>query len=299
MSRYAGNQTTEAILELIRDEFKSIRTELAEIKDLVTSTNEEGESIPIKNIITTLQEDVNTMGRVIEVVKEKTGITDDDFINTNLAPEGELEKWNYTLNDDTDTVTLNYLNRLTEGEIIVYSKYQINGKWYRTKILNGGKHNEASIGSTTSIYYMFALCTKLEKIIFGKNIDMSEAFDISGMFAGCNALKSIVFPKDFDTSSVQYMSSLFKVCESLESLDLSMFNTSNVTNMSNMFGNCHTIKELDLTSFDTSKVTTWSSMFNNCTSLEIVKVSTDKWVNNNNLGSPFWKSKISSVTYVD
>lgn len=177
-----------------------------------------------------------------------------------VAPANEQLNWNYTLNDNDDTITLNYyITRAgASSNVIVYSSYELNGKRYQTKI-----------GNHTSGMKNYMLTGKaIISVTFGNNIDLSDTTDINGMFYNCQHLIKVDLGDNFNASNVRNMADMFKWCPKLTKINFgSGFNTDNVTNMSNMFSGCRALTELDLRSFDTANVTDMSYMFTGCSQL--------------------------------
>ena len=179
------------------------------------------------------------MGIVLDVMPSKELSEEDtkslweDVINPpkviEVAPDGALSNWDYTLDDASNSVTLNkYTGNQYTGskiDVIVYGRYQLNGKIYDTKI-----------GSNpTNSTYMFAKTDNIRTITFNEGIDTSNVTSMSYMFFGCESLIQINGLEYFDTSNVTSMYCMFSECELLRSLDITSFDTSNVTNMSYMF----------------------------------------------------------------
>ncbi len=240
-----------------------------------------------------------------------------------LAPEGNIDYWDYTLDNVNNIITLNYCKYWDGDDVIVYANYPVNGKVYKTQIANHGT-------TDPSYKYMFSHVgggnfKKTKTITFSRNIDTSNVTDMSCMFYGCKSLISINGISNWNTSNVTDMSYMFYDCNALESLDLSNWDVSKVTNMSNMFYFCLNLKSLnlfdwvtsnvtnmscmfhycgsltlDLTSFDTSKVTTMNKMFNGADATEI-RVSRSKWVIPSGCDTQymFYYCGCSGVTYVD
>ncbi len=180
-----------------------------------------------------------------------------------VAPVGMHTQWNYTLNEDDNTITLNYfINRAGfSKDVIVYSSYELNGKRYQTKIANH---------TSDMNDYMFTgkySGKPVTSVTFGNNIDLSDTTDINRMFFYCTNLISVDFGDNFNTSNVKNMEKMFQYCSKLTKINFGNgFNTSNVTNMNNMFSGCGVL-ELDLRSFDTGNVTDMSSLFEGCSQL--------------------------------
>lgn len=194
-----------------------------------------------------------------------------------VAPDEELSKWEYTLNDTDGTITLKqYISDLPD--VIIYGRYNVDGKIYST-LFNGSRNrapfynkeeNITSIiikkgVSSTDCYNIFGSCTSL-KLLDIKNFDTSQVTNMSYMFALCNSITNLDLV-NLNTSQVTDMSYMFTDCTSITDFDLVNFNTSNVTNMNGMFLSCYALKSINLKNFDTSNVTNMGGMFMWCTSL--------------------------------
>ncbi len=147
--------------------------------------------------------------------------------------------------------------------------------------------------NTTSMYYMFYDCNKLEELdlsnfetgkvtsmraMFGQchklktldlsNFDTKNVNNMINMFYGCNNLTSLDL-SGFNTEKVIAMGWMFRACNSLTSINLKNLDTANVTSMDLMFQSCGKLTTIDLSSFNTSKVTTMGMMFNGCGVVDI------------------------------
>ena len=185
------------------------------------------------------------------------------------APVNELDNWNYTLDEESKTVTLNYYTGSAE-DVIVYANYPVDTNTYHTKLASFGE-NGTSI-STNYMFYDNNKVMNVKTIKFSEEIDTSNVTNMSNMFTNCRLLTSIDL-SGFDTSNVTDMSNMFWGCTALTDIDLGNFDTSNVTNMQNMFNNCRSLTNLDLSNFDTGNVTDMSNMFSYCQSLKNLDVS--------------------------
>ena len=226
-----------------------------------------------------------------------------------VAPEGELGKWLYSLNNNNMTIET-YRYRGTPTDIIVYGKYEVNGVLYST-ILNGdtsgymGPFHEKR-DSITSIkihpgvksnkgFQLFYDCSALTSLDVS-GLDTSSITDMSGMFEGCSSLTSLDL-SSFDTSKVYQMSCMFQGCSSLTSLDLSSFNTSGAGPMNFMFAECSNLTSLDLSSFDTPRLNDTTGMFQGCSSLTSLDLSSFNTSRVSGMGSMF--KGCSSLTSLD
>ena len=184
------------------------------------------------------------------------------IVDTSIAPIGEEENWNYTLNDADKTITLNYYSSNKDNDyVVVYSNYNINENIYRTKIKS---NDTSSMGN-----YMFS-STNIRRIIFGDNLDTSETFNMTAMFRFSN-VQSIHFG-NFDTSNTTNMSYMFSYTKLL-SLDLSKFNVSKVTDMHYMFLRSEKLSKLSLKNWNTNNVTDMSYMFYYLSNLKTIDMS--------------------------
>jgi len=176
-----------------------------------------------------------------------------------IAPESEINNWNYSLDELDSTITLTQYTG-SSTDVIVYGKYRIYGNIYST-ILNG---NSSTLESP---FY-----DKRHTLTSIKMNPGVVSYNCSYLFYDCNNLTSLDLDS-FDTSNVSTMYGMFKECSNLTSLDLSSFDTSNVTSMQDMFNNCNKLTSLDLSSFDTSNVTSMRAMFFSCSRLTSLDLS--------------------------
>ncbi len=214
-----------------------------------------------------------------------------------IAPVSAYSNWDYDLDDEANTIKLNYYIG-SETDVIVYANYVVAGKTYKTQIAssrnNSNTHYEdymfdANAGMRTN-------CKNIKTIAFSKAIDTSDVTSMYGMFSYCLSLTSLDI-SGFDTSNVTNIENMFRNCNSLTSLDLSNFNTSKITNMYGMFIWCRSLTSLDLSGLDTSNVTNMQNMFSNCTSLTSLDLSNFDTSNVTNMQSMF--SGCSSLTKLD
>lgn len=219
-------------------------------------------------------------------IKDRAG--NESHINVSiLKHEEEYEKWDYTLNETDNTITLNkYIS--SNPNVIVFSNYDINGKKYKTKLKTQNIDDS-----------LFNRSKHVKHIVFQKNIDTSNVTKTYGMFAYCTSLISVDL-SNFDSSNVVNMNLMFGMCTSLTSINFSNFNTSNVETMYNVFPGCTSLTSLDLSSFDTCNVIDMSLMFNGCSNLKNIYVSSDKWdTSKADTTNMFNNCGCSNVTYKD
>ncbi len=196
------------------------------------------------------------------------------------APAEAYSNWNYTLDDTSNIITLNYYTG-SETDVIVYANYPINGKTYRTQLASS-----TCTPSEENKQYMFngsaqENCRNIKTIIFSDNIDTSNVTNMTSMFKYCIGLINLKLG-NFNTSNVISMRDMFSCCSLLVELDLSSFDTSKVTDMSDMFDNCSSLTSLNVTNFNTSKVTNMNWMFNQCkllNNLDVRNFDTSKVTN--------------------
>lgn len=234
------------------------------IKDIFINVN--GQKKRIESVFT------NKAGVPAKVYQKKSS-SDIEVDPEKIAPINEINYWDYTLNDNTRTVTLNYYaDKLYESNriITVYSHYNVNGKIYKTQLANYGENG------TTKKSYMFSYVNEQDDstIIFKEGIDTSNLTCTSYMFYyyGYRRTGKIVGLENLDTSNVTDMSNMF-LYMSCQSLDVSGLNTSNVTDMENMFMGNYATSIIGLNNFDVSNVTNMSGMFYSCEFLTTLDLS--------------------------
>lgn len=203
-----------------------------------------------------------------------------------VAPANEYSDWNYSLDDNENIITLNYYIG-TKTDVIVYANYEIDGKAYKTQIID----------SSLSSKYMFSK-TNVTSIVFSNILDTRNIKTVDGMFSQCKQLKSIDFGNNFNTSNVTSMNSMFYYCTSLTNINLSCFDTHNVTLMPNMFYYCSSLINLNLSTFNTANVINMRAMFAGCSKLKTIYVTENKWSTlNADTYNMFNNCGTSSVTY--
>ena len=210
-----------------------------------------------------------------------------------IAPESESSRWNYTLDDENDIITLNWYSGIYTGkEVIVYANYVVNGKTYKTQIKSNDEGSDVYMFSNSHNYTQY-----LESIKFSSSIDTSNITNMDYMFYRCEKLTSLDI-SCFDTSNVTSMVRMFSTCSKLTSLDISSFDTSKVTNMYGMFGYCASLTDLDVSNFDTSNVTNMYEMFRYCRNLTSLDLSSFDTSNVTNMTQMFYNSSNLKTIYV-
>ena len=115
--------------------------------------------------------------------------------------------------------------------------------------------------------YMFAECSSLTSLDL-TFLDTSKITNMKGMFSYCKSLAQL---PQLDTTSVTNMESMFSSCSNLTNIDLSIYNTSNVTNMRALFANSATnLNTIKFSNQNTSKTSNIVSMFNSCSNLTTI-----------------------------
>lgn len=176
-----------------------------------------------------------------------------------LAPEGEIHKWYYDLEDGYII-----LDRYTSSNpyAMVYDAYPVNGITYKTKL----KSNSTIVGGAVYSDYLFAGNKYVESVKVGANIDFSETAGLVGMFCGCTKLKTVKFYNKNFGSAVD-LTSMFSGCTVLADCNITSLDLSNTTRMSNMFYNCKTLTDITFKDDAFLNVTEVNSLFAGCTGL--------------------------------
>ena len=197
-------------------------------------------------------------------------------IKVNFLPDSDLPEvasinWNYTVDDDTGTITLNeYIGESTD--VVVRNLYEADGKYYSNVVL--GKNG--SDGAFQKYW------NTLKSISVEKGV--KAATDSSSLFGNLRVLEHIDVTV-LDVSETKNMNGIFQSTYLLETVDLSTWNTSACTTMNTMF-NGSGVKTLDLSNFDMSKVTDINYCFATTPSLKSLNI--DGWD----------VSKISNMEYL-
>lgn len=207
---------------------------------------------------------VNRVGMPAKVFSLNQSI-DPSIDPDTIAPINEIGNWDYTLNENNDTITLNYwTNSYYKGNVIVYAHYKVGEKIYRTKLSNNDNKRSSR--------YMFCNARIYGSISFQSGIDTSDVTCMSYMFnqAVSDADSSIILD-NLDTSHVTDMSSMFYNCNCYNCpIDVTPLNVSNVTNMGGMFSGYMGTTIIGLDKLDTGKVIDVSNMFSYCDNLKLI-----------------------------
>ena len=191
-----------------------------------------------------------------------------------VAPIDAISNWNYTLDDENNTITLNY-HKDNEENVIVYANYYVNGKTYKTQIKNSAMTSVPN--SSGKRYWMFQACNNIKHIIFSDIIDISNLTNSQGMFSYSTNILSIHLGKAFNENNIEDMSYMFYYLPKLTTIDLINLDTSNATDMSFMFYSItNNVSSFDLSGFNTSNVKSMWGMFkyNNLNTLDLSSFDT-------------------------
>lgn len=204
--------------------------------------------------------------------------------NVEVAPQAEINNWNYSINIFDKTISLDrYIG--TSTDVIVYGIYQVDNVSYSTMLncygMYGSPFNEKKDLLTSIIIkdgvtcisggYLFFECSNLTTLdISGLNTSNNRIMEC--MFRSCNKLTSLDL-SNINTSNVINMYATFSGCSNLTTLDVNSFDTSKVVNMVSMFSQCGNLTALDLSGIDTSNVSTMNGMFSSCSSLTSLDLS--------------------------
>ena len=210
----------------------------------------------------------------------------------------ELADWEYTLDAEAGTVTLNkYVGTATA--VTVPGAFTVEEQSYSTvvnsqtifrgnteinsvtleagvsflnntmrllccecKALTNVDLSAVDSAGVTNMGYMFYMCPKLKTVDLS-GLDTALVTTMRSMFYECNQLSDIAGLSGFDTHSLQDMSFMFYNCSKLKTLDLSGLDTGMVTTMRCLFYECKLLSEITgLSDFDTHSLQDMSFMFN-------------------------------------
>ena len=186
-----------------------------------------------------------------------------------------LAEWNYTLDEETGTVTLTkYIG--DADSVMVPSSFDVQGEIYGTVLASqtvfrantGLKSVVISEGVgflNNSMRLLFGECSALTDVDLSA-VDTSGVVRMDYMFYNCAALKSVAL-SSLETGAVTTLRGFFSGCTSLNAADFSSFNTAKVTDMSYLFYQCSALKAVDLSALDTGSVTAIRAIFSGCTHL--------------------------------
>ena len=144
---------------------------------------------------------------------------------TNVAIEGEAKAY----------IEGNVLTVACEGEI--FTNENCGGMFMACSSLTSIDLRNLNTSQATNMSEMFAFCNSLKSLDV-TNLNTSQVTDMVEMFSYCSSLTSLVGIENWDTSQVTDMSNMFRDCISLTKLDLSKLNLSQLWNMGDMFYMC-------------------------------------------------------------
>ena len=201
-------------------------------------------------------------------------------IKVNFLPDSDLPEvasinWNYTVDDDTETITLNeYIGESTD--VVVRNLYEADGKYYSNVVLgkNGSEGPfrkywntlksisvEKGVKAATDSSGLFEILTVLEHIDV-TGLDVSETTNMNRIFMRTNLLETVDL-STWNTSACTTMNSMFNG-SGVKTLDLSNFDMSKVTDINYCFAVTPSLKSLNIDGWDVSKISNMGYLFNGC-----------------------------------
>ena len=105
-----------------------------------------------------------------------------------------------------------------------------------------------------------------------RNLDTSNATDISNMFQDCRKLENIYFGKNFNTSNVTKISSTFNFCN-IKTLDLANWDVKNITHAESTFYYCISLTDINFSGWNTPNLQYFRLTFYACRSLKSLDLS--------------------------
>lgn len=178
----------------------------------------------------------NTTNEMFNFLKNNVNGGNNENPDTPVEPivpsePSEIEKWNYTLDDINNVVTISSLKNNSElanieigDELIMYDKYIINDKEYTTKFV-------------PSVNSGYIIPTQCSTITFGNFIDISEITRVRN-FISNNKLTKVNWGI-FKENNITSIEELFYNIPLVKSLDqiLNGFSFKNVTNIDQLIVN--------------------------------------------------------------
>ena len=186
----------------------------------------------------------------------------------NIGSSTELNRWNYTLDDENDIITLNYYDCTTASlkkvyyDVVVTPYYNVGGKVYKTRLANFEEDKTAYMFTYVHSDSGIAIENGVRSVVFCNGIDTSNLSDIRSMFGNCTNIEKIDFGHSFKkANNISNISGLFSNCRKLSDIkNFDTINTSNVTDMSNLFFKCESLSFINVSNFVTNNVTDMSHM---------------------------------------
>ena len=262
MDKFKGLKALRKTIELVlqklnmyQDKMNEIsREELLEImgnNDLDLSWIASQESVDALSIkIDNIQQDIADTNVTIGDLKillnkaldmiEMVGSKDDPtFGGYEVAPENEIDNWNYTVDGNNVTLT-GYKGSSTS--VVIYDKYKVSEVYRKTRITN------IPINSSVTT---LRICDKVIN-------DIQTADDL---LCYKSALTSIDFGKSFSDKHFKSLNSTFRGCKPMTIKN--MFNTSEVTSMKYTFAEGTAGTSMIKSYIDVTNVTTMEGIFSN------------------------------------
>ena len=196
-----------------------------------------------------------------------------------------LEEWNYTVDEDTGTVTLTkYIG--DADSVTVPAEFEVQGRTFGTVLAsatvfraNTGLKSVAigaGVGfSNNSMRLLFGDCTALTQVDLSA-VDTSGVVDMSYLFYNCSALKAVDLSA-LDTGAVTTIRAMFSGCTGLSGLTgYENWDTSSLKNMSFAFNkfvssvSASVRVTIDLSGWDLSKLNNSGWCFQNCRAQQIL-----------------------------
>jgi uncharacterized protein YjbI with pentapeptide repeats len=130
---------------------------------------------------------------------------------------------------------------------------------------------------THNMYKMFTN-SRVNKIIFDKNINTSNVTSFAAMFNNCRQLKEIIGLENFRFDNAEDVDNMFYYCISLEKIKFNNPNFDNVASFALMFNNCISLKEIrGLEHANFSKADSLNLVFCGCRKLKELDLSNVKF----------------------
>lgn len=260
-----------------------------------------------------------------EDVMEEVGSDEVELLyKYEIAPEGELDNWEYNLDEYSNIVSLSKYKG-TQENVVVYDKYRYNGKLYDTK-LTAINFDETLLDDDINIIKSYHVCDNvieefsehsidsgfsglqsIEIINFGSNFNTTGVTNINYMFSGCTSLHTIIGLENFDVSAITDAQNVFDGCESLKDISgVYKWNLKNVNDISGIFSGLKSIETLDLSNFAISNgpgtgPINMNGMFQDCSNLKTLILPTDpnKFNTENCTDMTYFFAGCSSLTNLD
>ena len=207
-----GNNDLDLSWIASQESVSNVDAKVEELKGLIVDAIEK-----VDTAIALCETNTSKIDELNDLIIQIGSKDDPSFGGYHVAAVGVLaNNWNYTLDEDNMIVTLTSYKG-TDGNVVVYDKFELDGLYYKTKL------TASDIVAGKSV----------ESILFHNKI-INNITSVAGMFKDCSSLETVDFGNSWVGKTFTNMDYMFKGCWNLTTIN-NMIDTSQVTSMKYTF----------------------------------------------------------------